>query len=197
MTNQPVTPKALTAGQNKPHPPHIPGHFPEFPDPHTYIKTPVSENNIFLLFEICLNFRSGVVLLLFIPNISPDLIHSFLVGCGHPLPSRNQPESLDFCLTFVLVEVQNPRSGVFLTVVLVLFIQIMFFLALNIPCLWVVDIPWDGILPITCSQSLPSSEFLALPLIHSLAHLITFSQTLPTSESFTLQNPWPIPLSIP
>ncbi|XP_068015852.1 transcription initiation factor TFIID subunit 8 isoform X2 [Melanerpes formicivorus] len=41
VTNQPVTPKALTAGQNKPHPSHIPGHFPEFPDPHTYIKTPV------------------------------------------------------------------------------------------------------------------------------------------------------------
>uniref|UniRef100_A0A803SXR7 Transcription initiation factor TFIID subunit 8 n=1 Tax=Anolis carolinensis TaxID=28377 RepID=A0A803SXR7_ANOCA len=40
VTNQPVTPKALTAGQNKPHPSHIPGHFPEFPDPHTYIKTP-------------------------------------------------------------------------------------------------------------------------------------------------------------
>lgn len=42
VTNQPVTPKALTAGQNRPHPPHIPSHFPEFPDPHTYIKTPVS-----------------------------------------------------------------------------------------------------------------------------------------------------------
>ncbi|KAL1767393.1 transcription initiation factor TFIID subunit 8 isoform X3 [Sigmodon hispidus] len=40
VTNQPVTPKALTAGQNRPHPPHIPSHFPEFPDPHTYIKTP-------------------------------------------------------------------------------------------------------------------------------------------------------------
>ncbi|XP_072212015.1 transcription initiation factor TFIID subunit 8 [Excalfactoria chinensis] len=40
VTNQPVTPKALTAGQNKPHPSHIPGYFPEFPDPHTYIKTP-------------------------------------------------------------------------------------------------------------------------------------------------------------
>ncbi|XP_061218938.1 transcription initiation factor TFIID subunit 8 isoform X2 [Neopsephotus bourkii] len=40
VTNQPVTPKALTAGQNKPHPSHIPSHFPEFPDPHTYIKTP-------------------------------------------------------------------------------------------------------------------------------------------------------------
>lgn len=42
VTNHPVTPKALTAGQNKPHPSHIPSHFPEFPDPHTYIKTPVS-----------------------------------------------------------------------------------------------------------------------------------------------------------
>ncbi|KAG8589091.1 hypothetical protein GDO81_006249 [Engystomops pustulosus] len=30
----------LIAGQNKPHPAHIPGHLPEFPDPHTYIKTP-------------------------------------------------------------------------------------------------------------------------------------------------------------
>ncbi|XP_010615913.1 transcription initiation factor TFIID subunit 8 [Fukomys damarensis] len=40
VTNQPVTPKALTAGQNRPHPQHIPSHFPEFPDPHTYIKTP-------------------------------------------------------------------------------------------------------------------------------------------------------------
>ncbi|KAG8451054.1 hypothetical protein GDO86_003368 [Hymenochirus boettgeri] len=40
VTNHPVAPKALSAGQNKPHPPHIPGHLPEFPDPHTYIKTP-------------------------------------------------------------------------------------------------------------------------------------------------------------
>lgn len=56
VTNQPVTPKALTAGQNKPHPSHIPSHFPEFPDPHTYIKTPVSENKDFYaiwgLFEV-------------------------------------------------------------------------------------------------------------------------------------------------
>ncbi|XP_078500843.1 transcription initiation factor TFIID subunit 8 isoform X2 [Lissotriton helveticus] len=40
VTNHPVVAKALTAGQNKPHPSHIPCHFPEFPDPHTYIKTP-------------------------------------------------------------------------------------------------------------------------------------------------------------
>ncbi|KAE8623453.1 hypothetical protein XENTR_v10005613 [Xenopus tropicalis] len=40
VTNNPVVPKALSAGQNKQHPAHIPSHFPEFPDPHTYIKTP-------------------------------------------------------------------------------------------------------------------------------------------------------------
>lgn len=42
VTNPPVTPKALVAGQKRVHPAHIPSHFPEFPDPHTYIKTPVS-----------------------------------------------------------------------------------------------------------------------------------------------------------
>ncbi|XP_028265268.1 transcription initiation factor TFIID subunit 8 isoform X2 [Parambassis ranga] len=40
VTNTPVTPKALCAGQKRTHPPYIPCHFPEFPDPHTYIKTP-------------------------------------------------------------------------------------------------------------------------------------------------------------
>uniref|UniRef100_G3PBR1 Transcription initiation factor TFIID subunit 8 n=1 Tax=Gasterosteus aculeatus aculeatus TaxID=481459 RepID=G3PBR1_GASAC len=40
VTNPPVTPKALSAGQKRTHPAHIPCHFPEFPDPHTYIKTP-------------------------------------------------------------------------------------------------------------------------------------------------------------
>uniref|UniRef100_A0A3P8W9L8 Transcription initiation factor TFIID subunit 8 n=1 Tax=Cynoglossus semilaevis TaxID=244447 RepID=A0A3P8W9L8_CYNSE len=40
VTNQPGAPKALSAGQKRSHPSHIPGHFPEFPDPHTYIKTP-------------------------------------------------------------------------------------------------------------------------------------------------------------
>ncbi|XP_049644802.1 transcription initiation factor TFIID subunit 8-like [Suncus etruscus] len=44
--NQPVTPKALTAGQSQPHPPHIPSHFPGFPDPHTYIKTPTSREPV-------------------------------------------------------------------------------------------------------------------------------------------------------
>ncbi|XP_012682849.1 transcription initiation factor TFIID subunit 8 [Clupea harengus] len=40
VTNPPVIPKALIAGQKRTHPAHIPSHFPEFPDPHTYIKTP-------------------------------------------------------------------------------------------------------------------------------------------------------------
>ncbi|XP_026864260.1 transcription initiation factor TFIID subunit 8 [Electrophorus electricus] len=40
VTNAPVTPKALVAGQKRTHPAYIPSHFPEFPDPHTYIKTP-------------------------------------------------------------------------------------------------------------------------------------------------------------
>lgn len=41
VTNPPIAPKALTAGQKRLHPSHIPSHLPEFPDPHTYIKTPV------------------------------------------------------------------------------------------------------------------------------------------------------------
>ncbi|MGH0178079.1 UNVERIFIED_CONTAM: hypothetical protein FKN15_076875, partial [Acipenser sinensis] len=40
VTNPPIAPKALTAGQKRLHPSHIPSHLPEFPDPHTYIKTP-------------------------------------------------------------------------------------------------------------------------------------------------------------
>ncbi|NP_956580.1 transcription initiation factor TFIID subunit 8 [Danio rerio] len=40
ITNAPVVPKSLTAGQKRTHPAHIPSHFPDFPDPHTYIRTP-------------------------------------------------------------------------------------------------------------------------------------------------------------
>ncbi|XP_078806328.1 transcription initiation factor TFIID subunit 8 isoform X2 [Oryzias latipes] len=40
VTNAPGTPKSLSAGQKRTHPSHIPSHLPEFPDPHTYIKTP-------------------------------------------------------------------------------------------------------------------------------------------------------------
>ncbi|XP_062871361.1 transcription initiation factor TFIID subunit 8 [Trichomycterus rosablanca] len=40
VTNPPVIPKSLMAGQKRTHPAYIPSHFPDFPDPHTYIKTP-------------------------------------------------------------------------------------------------------------------------------------------------------------
>ncbi|XP_028849551.1 transcription initiation factor TFIID subunit 8 [Denticeps clupeoides] len=40
ITNAPVVAKALSTGQKRSHPSHIPSYFPEFPDPHTYIKTP-------------------------------------------------------------------------------------------------------------------------------------------------------------
>jgi transcription initiation factor TFIID subunit 8 len=32
----------LQAGLKQPHPSHIPVHLPQFPDPHAYIRTPVS-----------------------------------------------------------------------------------------------------------------------------------------------------------
>lgn len=32
----------LQAGQKQAHPPHIPAHLPPLPDPHAYIRTPVS-----------------------------------------------------------------------------------------------------------------------------------------------------------
>ncbi|XP_050410712.1 transcription initiation factor TFIID subunit 8 [Patella vulgata] len=36
---QPVIHKTLQAGERKTHPSHIPDHLPQFPDPHTYIRT--------------------------------------------------------------------------------------------------------------------------------------------------------------
>lgn len=38
------TPKALAAGTKQTRPAHIPAHLPPLPDPHSYIKTPVSFN---------------------------------------------------------------------------------------------------------------------------------------------------------
>ncbi|XP_056588166.1 transcription initiation factor TFIID subunit 8 [Triplophysa dalaica] len=46
VTNASVVPKALMTGQKRTHPPHIPSHFPEFPDPHTYIKTPTFREHV-------------------------------------------------------------------------------------------------------------------------------------------------------
>ena len=37
---QPVQ-RVLSAGEKKNHPTHIPDHLPQFPDPHTYIRTEV------------------------------------------------------------------------------------------------------------------------------------------------------------
>ena len=34
----------LQAGQKIPHPSYIPSHLPQFPDPHAYIRTPVSSS---------------------------------------------------------------------------------------------------------------------------------------------------------
>uniref|UniRef100_UPI00359021EE transcription initiation factor TFIID subunit 8 isoform X1 n=1 Tax=Myxine glutinosa TaxID=7769 RepID=UPI00359021EE len=36
----PNTPKGLPTGQRRARPQYIPAHYPEFPDPHTYIRTP-------------------------------------------------------------------------------------------------------------------------------------------------------------
>lgn len=35
----------LQAGTKQAHPSHVPSHLPAFPDPHAYIRTPVSTNN--------------------------------------------------------------------------------------------------------------------------------------------------------
>ncbi|NXV55559.1 TAF8 factor, partial [Molothrus ater] len=105
VTNQPVTPKALTAGQNKPHPPHIPGHFPEFPDPHTYIKTPVSENNIFISFLILRKCKEKEMH----PNPEPA---KCLISVTLPLISegRNFSQLPDLlCLPFSLLPVIAAR----------------------------------------------------------------------------------------
>ena len=37
----PQVPKALEAGSKQARPSYIPSHLPAFPDPHSYIKTPV------------------------------------------------------------------------------------------------------------------------------------------------------------
>ena len=37
--------KALQVGARPPRPSYVPAHLPALPDPHTYIKTPVSSMN--------------------------------------------------------------------------------------------------------------------------------------------------------
>lgn len=48
LNQSPPEPKTLRVGIVKPHLPHIPDNLPQFPDPHTYIKTNVRfESKIF------------------------------------------------------------------------------------------------------------------------------------------------------
>lgn len=42
QTTQPKPSSILQAGVKQPHPAHIPPYLPDFPDPHAYIRTPVS-----------------------------------------------------------------------------------------------------------------------------------------------------------
>lgn len=42
----PRTPAMLSAGQRARPPYHIPAHFPPLPDPHAYVRTPVSSERI-------------------------------------------------------------------------------------------------------------------------------------------------------
>ena len=40
-------PRSLAVGTKAQRPPNVPSHLPAFPDPHTYVKTPVSEHALF------------------------------------------------------------------------------------------------------------------------------------------------------
>lgn len=55
-------PRTLQAGEKMPHPSHIPDHMPAFPDPHTYIRTLVSNTCTIQLYYYCFtkggNFNS-------------------------------------------------------------------------------------------------------------------------------------------
>lgn len=46
-------PRTLQAGEKMPHPSHIPDHMPAFPDPHTYIRTLVSNTCTIQLYYYC------------------------------------------------------------------------------------------------------------------------------------------------
>ncbi len=45
---QSTSTSVLRIGKSRPHPSHIPDFLPDFPDPHTYIRTEVCCNRIFL-----------------------------------------------------------------------------------------------------------------------------------------------------
>lgn len=56
----------LQAGTKLSHPPHIPHHLPVLPDPHAYIRTPVSCKHSHVCFVICL-----IIVLLFQTHKQP------------------------------------------------------------------------------------------------------------------------------
>lgn len=45
-STQPKPLSILQAGVKQPHPSHIPPYLPDFPDPHAYIRTPVSHHSL-------------------------------------------------------------------------------------------------------------------------------------------------------
>jgi transcription initiation factor TFIID subunit 8 len=48
-STQPKQLSILQAGIKQSHPSHIPIHLPQFPDPHAYIRTPVSTNKFVVI----------------------------------------------------------------------------------------------------------------------------------------------------
>ena len=103
MTNPPVTPKALSAGQKRTHPAYIPSHFPEFPDPHTYIKTPVSQTFLGLLDNKSWNsVTSPFCNFLWWQNIINYVLSDWST-CKH-LQFHNQPSSSS-CVTDKILKV--------------------------------------------------------------------------------------------
>ncbi len=53
--------KVLQVGEKKKHPGHVPDHLPAFPDPHTYIKTPVCRKGSGFSFKLRL-FKVTLIL---------------------------------------------------------------------------------------------------------------------------------------
>lgn len=47
----------LQAGSKLPHPPHIPSYFPDLPDPHAYIRTPVRKKQFFIFEHYYLSLK--------------------------------------------------------------------------------------------------------------------------------------------
>ncbi|XP_042607441.1 transcription initiation factor TFIID subunit 8-like [Cyprinus carpio] len=101
ITNAPVVPKALIAGQKCTHPTYIPSHFPEFPDPHTYIKTPVSYS-AHLMPCYCVTFS------LITNNIKN--IHSAMAECMFLMLAASQRRDVERALTRFMAKTGETES---------------------------------------------------------------------------------------